>query len=142
MGKLWKPKALAIRELTRRIGRGNWLLAVEVLDVAARQTTRYDVRAFNTALSACKVLVGDSRETYFGQPSGSCFEIHVRLKLGTLSQTLQRKDELQTDLHYPCQASSSGWLASSQFLEQLNKKGLEPSAPQRKVDNLNPLFCR
>eukprot|EP00434_Breviolum_minutum_P023328 symbB.v1.2.020579.t1/scaffold1737.1/size104095/3 len=65
-------------ELTRRIGRGNWLLAVEVLDVAARQTTRYDVRAFNTALSVCK-------------------------------------------------ASSSGWLASSQFLEQLKKKGLEPS---------------
>ena len=57
MGKLWKLKGLTIRELTRRIGRGNWLLAVEVLDVAARQTTRYDVRAFNTALSVCKVGV-------------------------------------------------------------------------------------
>eukprot|EP00438_Fugacium_kawagutii_P030463 Skav210860 [mRNA] locus=scaffold2829:365417:366045:- [translate_table: standard] len=45
---------VSIGEVTRRIGRGSWCLAVDLLDLAEQQSTRCDARAYNTALSVCK----------------------------------------------------------------------------------------
>lgn len=44
----------SIGEFTRHIGQGDWYLAANLLELAQQQTTRCDVRAYNTALSVCK----------------------------------------------------------------------------------------